>query len=376
MFLPPYKGLLLLEDGSAFEGTGFGAETVVTGEICFTTNMAGYYETLTDPSFSHQLVIFTHTHIGNYGVRENEEMESTRIHAKGFICRNFSKVFSRNNAKSLQSLLEQYQVPVISDIDTRALVQKIRVQGAMNAILSTQKNPDLNELKQILRNTPSMKGLHLTPFVSTSNAYEITVPNAKYKVAVIDYGVKMNILRELTQKGISIKVFPHLTSYDEIMNYAPDGIMLTNGPGDPASMKYEVQVIQKLLDHNIPIFGICLGHQLLAIAAGCKTIKMHHGHRGANHPVKNLLTGKCEITSQNHGFAVDSTHLSDQVEVTHINLNDKSIEGLQLKHKKAFSVQYHPESCPGPHDSKYLFEQFLNMLTSNQTKGLNAAQSK
>ncbi len=362
MFLPPHKGLLLLEDGTIFEGAGFGAECLATGEICFTTSMTGYYETLTDPSYSHQLIVFTHTHIGNYGVREEEERESSKIHAKGFICRNFSNIFSRNNAKILQKILEQSQIPVISDIDTRALVQKIRVQGAMNALLTTQKNPNIEELKQILKKTPSMKGLHLTPFVSTSSPYEIKAPNPKFKVAVIDYGVKFNILRELTQRGVRLKIFPYYTSFDEIMDYNPDGIMLSNGPGDPASMQKEVRVIQQLLNINVPIFGICLGHQLLSIAAGCRTVKMHHGHRGSNHPVKNLLTGKCEITSQNHGFTVDSNHLSDSVEVTHVNLNDHSIEGIRVKNKKAFSVQYHPESCPGPHDSKYLFEQFLDMM--------------
>lgn len=362
MFQPPHQALLLLEDGSIFKGSGFGAEKLVTGEICFTTSMAGYYETLTDPSYSHQLVTFTHTHIGNYGVRELEEMESTKIHAKGFICRNFSSIFSRPQAKSLQSLLEQQEIPVISDMDTRALVQKIRREGAMNALLTTQKNPDLNELKNILSNTPSMKGFHLTPYVSTLKSYEIPVQNPQYRVAVIDYGVKQNILNELSKRNVFLKVFPYHANYEEIMSFSPQGIMLTNGPGDPASMQNEVQVIQKLLETHIPIFGICLGHQLLALAAGCKTVKMHHGHRGCNHPVKNLQTGRCEITSQNHGFAVDPNHLSNSVEVTHINLNDHSIEGIRIIGTKAFSVQYHPESCPGPHDSKYLFEQFLECM--------------
>ncbi|GIV43348.1 MAG: carbamoyl-phosphate synthase small chain [Bacteroidia bacterium] len=362
MFTSPHKGLLLLEDGTIFEGSGFGAEALATGEICFTTSMAGYYETLTDPSYSHQLVLFTHTHIGNYGVKESEEKESERIHAKGFICRNFSTIFSRSNAKSLQSLLEQYQIPVISDIDTRALVQKIRKEGAMNGLLTTQKNPDIQELKEKLQNTPSMKGLFLTPHVSTPKTYEIPVSSPQYKIAVIDYGVKQNILNELTKRSVALKVFPHHATYEEIMSYSPDGVMLTNGPGDPEAMKNEVVVIQKLLENNVPIFGICLGHQLLAIAAGCKTIKMHHGHRGCNHPVKNLTNGKCEITSQNHGFTVDNNHLSENVEVTHINLNDHSIEGIRILNKKAFSVQYHPESCPGPHDSKYLFEQFLDIM--------------
>jgi len=362
MFLEPQKGLLLLEDGSIFEGLSYGAEATVTGEICFTTNMAGYYETLTDPSYSHQLVIFTHTHIGNYGVREEEEMESNQIHAKGFICRNFSNIFSRNHAKSLQSLLQQHNIPVISNIDTRALVQKIREKGAMNALITTKKNIDLYELWKILKKTPPMKGLNLTPYVSTKEAYEISTPNFRYKIAVIDYGVKQNILREFTKRGAYLKVFPHHSRYEEIMSFSPDGVMLTNGPGDPASMKNEVQVIQQLLKKGIPIFGICLGHQLLSLAADCKTIKMHHGHRGSNHPVKNLHTGRCEITSQNHGFSIDANHLSDKIEVTHVNLNDRSIEGIRIKDKKAFSVQYHPESCPGPHDSKYLFEQFIEML--------------
>lgn len=362
MFTSPHRGLLLLEDGTLFQGSGFGAEATVTGEICFTTSMAGYYETLTDPSYSHQLVVFTHTHIGNYGVRENEEKESERIHAKGFICRNFSSVFSRSHAKGLQSVLEQHQIPVISDIDTRALVQKIRREGAMNGLLTTQKNPNIQELKEKLKNTPSMKGLFLTSHVSTQETYEIPAPNPKYKVAVIDYGVKRNILNELTNRNVAVKVFNHNATYEEIMGYAPDGIMLTNGPGDPETMQNEVMVIRKLLEKNVPIFGICLGHQLLSIASGCKTIKMHHGHRGCNHPVKNLINGRCEITSQNHGFTVDTNHLSENVEVTHVNLNDNSIEGIRILNKKAFSVQYHPESCPGPHDSKYLFEQFLDIM--------------
>jgi len=362
MFKAPHEGLLLLEDGTVFKGAAYGAPSTVTGEICFTTNMSGYYETLTDPSYSHQIVVFTHTHIGNYGVRESEESESSVIHARGFVCRNFSFIFSRAHAKSLQSLLEQYSIPVISDIDTRALVQKIRTQGAMNALITTEKNPDLENLKLLLQNTPSMKGLHLTSYVSTKQAYEIPATHEKCKIAVIDYGVKQNILRELHQRGASLKVFPYHSDYEEIIKFSPDGILLSNGPGDPASMQKEVKVIQKFLEKNIPIMGICLGHQLLAIAAGCQTVKMHHGHRGSNHPVKNLLTGKCEITSQNHGFTVYPDTLSSQVQVTHINLNDRSIEGIWVKEKKAFSVQFHPEASPGPHDSKYLFDQFFDWI--------------
>lgn len=358
------KALLLLEDGTVFEGQAHGSTHTVSGEICFTTSMAGYYETLTDPSYANQVVVFTHTHIGNYGVIDALEQESSKIQCKAFVCKNFSDTFSpREGAISLQKILEKQNIPAISGIDTRMLVKKIRTQGAMNAVLSTDTRQTRESLLVILKDTPSMGGLALAHWVSTPEPFELhpqTTPSVK--VAIVDYGIKKSIAEQLLEHSCQVKVFPQDTPAEVIISEQPDGILLSNGPGDPAAMKQNVLIIQELLEANIPMMGICLGYQLLGLAVGCNTYKMHHGHRGSNHPVKNLINNRCEITSQNHGFAISPESLPQNLKITHINLNDQTLEGFQLTDKPVFGVQYHPEASPGPHDSRYLFHQFLQWM--------------
>lgn len=358
------KALLLLEDGTVFEGQAHGSVHTVSGEICFTTSMAGYYETLTDPSYANQVVVFTHTHIGNYGVIESLESESTQIQCKAFVCKNFSEIYSpREGAISLQKLLDKQNIPAISGIDTRILVRKIRTKGAMNAVLSTDAHQTPESLRAIFKDTPTMEGLGLAHLVSTPSPYTLrpqVTPTAT--VAVIDYGMKKSIAEQLLELACLVKVFPQDTPPEVLLAEQPDGILLSNGPGDPAAMKQNIVFIQKLLEANIPMMGICLGYQLLGLAVGCNTYKMHHGHRGSNHPVKNLINNRCEITSQNHGFAISPEYLPQNIKITHINLNDQTLEGFQLTDKPAFGVQYHPEASPGPHDSRYLFQQFLQWM--------------
>ena len=355
--------LLYLEDGSIFKGKSLGKIGTTSGEMCFNTGMTGYQEIYTDPSYFGQIVINTNSHIGNYGtIAEDDESASVKI--SGMVCNAFSSIYSRNTAQSsLQDYFEKAGIVGIWDIDTRALVAHIRSKGAMNGVISSE-NLDLEFLKQKMKETPSMKGLELASVVSTKEAYFAGNPNAKYKIAALDFGIKRNILNNLVERDCYIQVFPAKTPFEEIQKWQPNGYFISNGPGDPAPMDYAVQTVQKILDKDIPLFGICLGHQLLALSVGISTFKMHHGHRGLNHPVKNVLTGRCEITSQNHGFGVSEFDVakSNRVQTTHINLNDNSIEGLKIKDKKAFSVQYHPESSPGPHDSRYLFDDFVEML--------------
>ena len=358
------KATLLLQDGSVFEGISIGAKGITTGEICFNTGMTGYQEVFTDPSYYGQIVTCTNVHIGNYGVHE-DEIESDSVKIKGMICRDFSFDYSRADANgSLQDYLEAYNIVSIADIDTRKLVRHIRTHGAMNAIISSE-DKSIEELKALLDEQQDMKGLELASKVSCTEAYTLETENAKCKVAVIDLGVKKNILRSLQERGASLKVFPYNTSADEIMAFNPDGIMLSNGPGDPEPLTDVIANVKALIAKNISVFGICLGHQIIGLSQGLKTFKMFNGHRGINHPVKNLISGNCEVTSQNHGFALDRDSVEgiDNVQITHMHLNDETIAGIRLTNAPVFSVQYHPEACPGPEDSRYLFDQFIATMS-------------
>lgn len=356
------KAYLLLADGLLVEGRAIGKRGTSGGEICFNTGMTGYQEIYTDPSYHGQIIVNTTAHIGNYGTVDDEN-ESSATHIQGIVINEFSDDFSRKTAKhSLQEYLEKNNVVGIADVDTRKLVRHIRSKGAMNAIISSELTPE--QLKLELAKVPSMDGLELSSVVSTQKTYFVGNPTASIKIAALDVGIKKNILLNLAERGCYVQVFPAKTSYQEMAAWNPDGYFISNGPGDPSVMNYAVKTVKEILNADKPIFGICLGHQLLALAAGLSTFKMHHGHRGLNHPVKNLISGLGEMTSQNHGFAVKNEGLDQhpEIEVTHIHLNDGTIMGIRLKNKKAFSVQYHPEASPGPHDSRYLFDQFLSMI--------------
>jgi carbamoyl-phosphate synthase small subunit len=355
--------ILLLADGTIFYGKAAGKIGTTTGEICFNTGMTGYQEVFTDPSYFGQILVATNTHIGNYGI-SNEETESENIKIAGLVCKNFNIPFSRKQAdQSLQDYFQDENIVGISDVDTREIVRHIRDKGAMNAIISSEIL-DIDELQKKLNEVPSMDGLELSSKVSTKTSYFIGDEKAGLKVAVLDLGVKKNILRNFSERGVYAKVFPAKTSFEEMEKWQPNGYFISNGPGDPAAMPYAIDTVKNILASDKPMFGICLGHQLLAQANDVGTMKMFNGHRGLNHPVKNIIKDHCEVTSQNHGFGViaDEVLKSDKVEVTHLNLNDKSIEGIRVKGKKAFSVQYHPESSPGPHDSRYLFDDFVEMM--------------
>jgi carbamoyl-phosphate synthase small subunit len=327
--------------------------------------MTGYQEIYTDPSYYGQIVVNTTAHIGNYGT-EDDEQESAAPKISGLVVNDFSDEFSRKTAKeSLQQYLEKHQIVGISDLDTRQLVRHIRSKGAMNAIISSVLSPE--QLKEELKKVPSMDGLELASKVSTEKPYFFGSKTATYKVAALDVGIKSSILKNLAERDCYVQVFPAKTSFADIKAWNPQGYFISNGPGDPAVMDYAVKTVKEMLNSDKPVFGICLGHQLLALASGISTYKMHHGHRGLNHPVKNLITGLGEMTSQNHGFAVSEKDIekNKEVEVTHVHLNDNTIMGIRLKNKKAFSVQYHPEASPGPHDSRYLFDQFISMIRDN-----------
>lgn len=361
------KATLLLADGTIFHGTLIGSNGTNGGEICFNTGMTGYQEIYTDPSYTGQIVVTTTSHIGNYGVVDSE-VESDHPSIAGIVVNSFSEVFSRLDATgSLQDYLVNYGITGIADIDTRKLVRHLRSKGAMNAIISSEFEDDLAGLKAELNTIPDMIGLELSSQVSTDSPYFFGDESSAIKVACIDYGIKRNILRSLSERGVYCKIFPAKTTLAEMESWNPDGYFLSNGPGDPAVMEYAVNTTKDILATNKPLFGICLGHQILAEACGISTFKMHHGHRGLNHPIKNLLTGKSEITSQNHGFVVnrEDVEKSDIVEMTHVHLNDNTVAGIKLKNKPAFSVQYHPESSPGPHDSRYLFDDFISLINKN-----------
>lgn len=357
------KAILLLADGTSFEGVAIGKIGTVGGEICFNTGMTGYQEIYTDPSYSGQIIVNTNPHIGNYGVIE-KEVESDSIKITGLVVKAFSPIHSRNQAsESLQSYLESANIVGISGIDTRMLVRHIRSKGAMNAIISSEIT-DEKELQAALDKVPNMSGLELASKVCTKEPYFVGDEAASLKVAVLDIGIKKNILRNLAQRDCYCKVFPAQTGFEEMEAWGADGYFISNGPGDPSAMEYAVNTVKQILAADKPLFGICLGHQILALACDIPTYKMHHGHRGLNHPVKNIVTGQSEITSQNHGFGVipEEVRASELVEVTHVNLNDDTVEGIRVKNKKAFSVQYHPESSPGPHDSGYLFDEFVGVM--------------
>ena len=357
------KAILLLEDGTIFYGFGAGFSGIATGELCFNTGMTGYQEVFTDPSYYGQLMITTNAHIGNYGVKD-DEIESEDIKISGLICKNFNSGYSRQSADSdLNTFFENFKKVVITDIDTRAVVRHIRDKGAMNAIISNTIT-DVTELLEIIKSVPSMVGLEWCSKVSTSKSYYLGNKESNLKVAVLDLGVKKNILKCLTDRDCLLKIFPMNSSYKEINAWDPDGFFLSNGPGDPDTMPKVLENIKSMTKNGKPVFGICLGHQMLALSEGVGTYKMHNGHRGINHPVQNLKTGKSEVTSQNHGFGINAKDVNsnNNISITHINLNDNTIEGIELKDKNCFSVQYHPESSPGPHDSRYLFDEFINRM--------------
>lgn len=359
----PAPAVLLLEDGTVHYGQAFGKKGTTSGEICFNTGMTGYQEVFTDPSYYGQILIMNSVHIGNYGVKDSD-IESGSVKIRGLIARNLEEQFSRMQAKgSLDDYLKTNNIVCIEGVDTRALVAHVRVKGAMNCVISSEIT-NVDELRAILNNTPNMDGLELASVVSTEKEYELGDPNSPVRVAVLDYGVKKHILQCMVDRGAFVKVFPAKTPLARLREFQPSGYFLSNGPGDPAPMEYAIPMVKEILKEKIPLFGICLGHQLLALANDIPTFKMHHGHRGLNHPVKNLISGRCEITTQNHGFGVDpeAVKKAENVEITHVNLNDNSIEGIRLKDRPAFSVQYHPESTPGPHDSRYLFDEFIALI--------------
>ncbi|MFA9189923.1 glutamine-hydrolyzing carbamoyl-phosphate synthase small subunit [Flavobacterium sp. FZUC8N2.13] len=357
------SAILLLSDGTIFHGKSIGISGTTFGEVCFNTGMTGYQEIFTDPSYFGQIMVATNAHIGNYGVNENE-VESNGIKISGLVCKNFSFNYSREDASgSLEDYFAKQNLICISDVDTRALVSYIRENGAMNAVICTDDTP-LEELKATLASVPDMKGLELASKVSTKEPYFYGDKNAKYKVSALDLGIKTNILRNLAKRDCYIKVFPFDASYADLASFNPDGFFLSNGPGDPEPLEGAIEVAKEILANNKPLFGICLGHQVIGLANGISTYKMFNGHRGINHPVSNLITGKGEITSQNHGFAVNREELeaNPEMEITHLHLNDGTVAGMRMKNKNCFSVQYHPEASPGPHDSSYLFDQFVENL--------------
>ena len=364
------KALILLADGTIFHGKVVsGMEGSAFGEVCFNTGMTGYQEIFTDPSYFGQLMVATNAHIGNYGAN-TEEVESNSVKIAGLICRNFSYHQSRSAASgSLENFLNDNNLLAISDVDTRALVNYIRDNGAMNAVITTEIE-NLEALKIQLASVPGMKGIELASKVSTKEPYFYGNENATYKVSALDIGIKKNILRNLAERDCYVKVFPFDASFDEMEAFNPDGYFLSNGPGDPEPLSNAIQTAKQIIEKGLPLFGICLGHQVIALANKISTYKMHNGHRGINHPVKNLLTGKGEITSQNHGFAInrEETEANPDIEITHLHLNDHTVAGIRMKNKPVFSVQYHPEASPGPHDASYLFDQFVDLIKTSTVK--------
>ncbi|RXR17805.1 carbamoyl-phosphate synthase small subunit [Flavobacterium amnicola] len=359
------QAILLLADGTIFHGKSIGISGTTFGEVCFNTGTTGYQEIFTDPSYFGQIMVATNAHIGNYGVNA-EEVESDKIMISGLVCKNFSVNHSRPDSESnLFDYFQKQNLVCISDVDTRALVSYIRDNGAQNAVISTD-GTSVEELKKQLAQVPDMKGLELASKVSTKQPYFFGNENATHKISALDLGIKTNILRNLAKRDCYIKVFPFDAKYEELKAFNPDGYFLSNGPGDPDPLESAISVAKEIIANNHPLFGICLGHQVIALANGVSTYKMFNGHRGINHPVKNLISGKGEITSQNHGFAVNREELDQhhELEITHEHLNDGTVAGMRMKSKNCFSVQYHPEASPGPHDSSYLFDQFVENIKS------------
>jgi carbamoyl-phosphate synthase small subunit len=371
------KAILLLEDGTVFEGNSFGAKAQKCGEVVFNTSMTGYQEILTDPSYNEQIITMTYPLIGNYGINQSDQ-ESRRVFASGFIVKENCPYPSNWRSKSsLGEYLKKNNVVGLEGIDTRKLVKHIRTKGAMRGIISST-DLNINNLKEKLQNYPGLVGRDIVKNITTKKTYNWNDGVAdvltdserrdekKYKVVAFDFGIKHNILRLLCSHGCKVKVVPATTSAKEVLSLKPDGVFLSNGPGDPAPLSYAIETVKNLLG-KLPLFGICLGHQILGLALGGQTYKLKFGHRGANHPVKNLLTGSIEITTQNHGFCVDIDSLKGKdVELTHINLNDNTLEGIRSEKLSAFSVQYHPEASPGPHDSNYLFENFIKLMSRHK----------
>jgi carbamoyl-phosphate synthase small subunit len=373
------NAILALEDGTWFRGTSAGATGEAHGEVVFNTSMTGYQEVLTDPSYAGQIVTMTSVQIGNYGVTTEDE-ESRHPQVAGFIMREVSRVPSNWRADgSLRDYLARHGIVAIADIDTRALTRKLRSGGVMRGIIATG-SPDPEELVERAKSIPSMEGSDLVRDVTCARAFDwtagaadvefVTPPSARasrsLRVAAYDYGIKWNILRRLNAHGCQVRVFPAAAPVRDVLDFEPDGVFLSNGPGDPAPLTYAIESARTLVERDVPTFGICLGHQILGLAMGGETYKLKFGHRGANHPVKHLSTGKVEITSQNHGFAVDPDSLPSDVQVTHLNLYDGTVEGLRHVAKPVFSVQYHPEASPGPHDADYLFRMFLDEMEKNR----------
>ena len=367
--------ILALEDGTVFEGRSFGAPTIASGEVVFNTSMTGYQEIFTDPSYAGQIVVLTHPQVGNYGANE-ADMESIKPHIQGLVVRDFSPLTSNwRSQEDASSFLGRHGVPIASEIDTRTLVRRLRTSGVMRGVLSGMGG-DPAKLVEQARQVPSMAGLDLATRVTTLERYQWTqgvdavsisdkaAPDAapQFNVVAYDYGIKRNILRRLVHIGARVTVVPAGTSAEDVLALNPDGIFLSNGPGDPEPLEYQAAQVRKLIGKK-PVFGICLGQQVLGLALGGKTFKLKFGHRGGNHPVLNKLTGKVEITAQNHGFCVDPESMPDStVELTHFNLNDQTLEGFRHKSEPVFCVQYHPEAAPGPHDSHYLFDDFAKMM--------------
>jgi len=369
------QAILALEDGTVFEGKSFGAPTDRTGEVVFNTAITGYQEIFTDPSYAGQIVVLTNPQIGNYGANAYDE-EAARPYIEGLIVREFSPIASNwRSEETAGKFLTDQGIPVAAEIDTRALVRHLRTRGVMRGILSVQDG-DPKDLIERARQSPSMTGLDLATRVSTASPYQwdtpvlpcspseptSVAPEPWCHVVAYDFGIKRNILRRLVQVGARVTVVPALTPAEDVLSLNPDGIFLSNGPGDPEPLQFQAQQVRKLIGKK-PIFGICLGHQILGLALGGKTYKLKFGHRGANHPVLNQVTNKVEITSHNHGFAVDPDSLNqNEIELTHLNLNDQTLEGFRHRSEPVFCVQYHPEAAPGPHDSQYLFGDFMNLI--------------
>ncbi len=369
------EAILALEDGTWFRGDAAGAQGEAHGEVVFNTSMTGYQEVLTDPSYAGQIVTMTCPEIGNYGISA-EDVESRAPHVAGFIIRDESPVASNwRSDMTLREYLVANTIVAISDIDTRALTRQLRSGGVMRGVIATGGQLDPNALVERARSIPRMEGSDLVRGVTSEHVFDwpeedpgefgVTpdrLPARRMKIAAYDFGLKWNILRRLSAHGFDVRVYPATTPASELLATKPDGIFLSNGPGDPAPLTYAIENVTTLVASDVPVFGICLGHQILGLAMGGHTFKLKFGHRGANHPVKNLATGKVEITSQNHGFAVDPASLPEDVDVTHVNLYDGTIEGLRHKTRPVFCVQYHPEASPGPHDADYLFDDFLDLI--------------